>query len=134
MWSNSLPLLPVSLWAGGVLLVRVLSSDQIELSNPLLVIWNYTAVCKLFVGDRKRNISVKYNILNYLTVCEQMIKIWTELFMLDSNTLNQLIMRKQMSSNSFKNKVTNKLFTWRIIICNRIANVGYVAKETKSYN
>ena len=54
MWSTALqPLLPGPLWPGLVVPIRFPSKGQIEVLNDLLrIIWNYTAMCKIFVLDR----------------------------------------------------------------------------------
>ena len=84
-----------------VLPVWVPSMVQIELFNHLLriilIIQNHTAVYKLLLLHR--------NIW------------WRELLMLDRNTGNHLTVCKQMSfNNSFKDKFTYKLFTYKSCI------------------
>ena len=47
--------------------------------------------------------------------------------MFDSDTWNHLIMRKQVMSDSFKNKVTYKLFTWNYeYICEKNLLLWYM--------
>ena len=96
-----------------VVLVRVLSMDQ---SNHLLYLKPFNCVqttdkylIELLVFNS--------NTWKHLTVCRQMISIkldrdiwYLELLMLDRNTWNYLTVCQQLSSGSFRNNVTNKLF------------------------
>ena len=58
-----------------------------------------------------------------------MINIKLELLVLDGNTWKHLTVCEQMSSNSFKNKITNKLFAYKpyiyMCVCVCVCEFGH---------
>ena len=80
--------------------------DQIELI--IYYTWNHLTVCK-------QMINAKLNYWCYLESfnCKQMNNVEIELLVLDNSTWSNLIVWKQISSCSFKNKVTYKLFVYK---------------------